>query len=72
LERYDDALASYDRALWLNPDIPQAWNNRGNALRRLGQRDEAIASYDHALDLNPNYGLAKQSRESVLKELTAS
>ena len=49
LKRYDEALASYDRALSLRPDYAEALNNRGNALQELKRLDEALASYDRAL-----------------------
>jgi tetratricopeptide (TPR) repeat protein len=45
----EDAIASYDKALELKPDLHEAWNNRGNALNDLGRWEEAIASYDKAL-----------------------
>src|SRR5262249_36310679 len=47
--RFDEALASYDRALALQPDDADALNNRGNVLRQLQRFDEALASYDRAL-----------------------
>ena len=34
LKRFDDALASCDRALTLRPDYAEAHSNRGNALAR--------------------------------------
>jgi tetratricopeptide (TPR) repeat protein len=45
----EDAIASFDKALELKPDLHEAWNNRGNALNDLGRWEEAIASYDKAL-----------------------
>ena len=32
LNRYDDAIASYEQAVAIKPDLHEAWNNRGNAL----------------------------------------
>jgi protein O-GlcNAc transferase len=32
LKRFDDALASYDRALSVRPDYAEALSNRGNTL----------------------------------------
>src|SRR5262245_8719777 len=46
LRRFDEALASYDRALALKRDYAEAFNNRGNALRELKRFEEALASYD--------------------------
>ncbi len=44
----EEALASYDQALKLQPDYYLAWVNRGNALADLGRLEEALASYDQA------------------------
>lgn len=46
------AIASWDRALALNPNLAQAWHNRGSALGNLGENEAAIASFDRALALN--------------------
>jgi len=45
LKRFDDALASYDRALAIKPDYAEALNNRDAALRetkRLSQAPTAM------------------------------
>ena len=33
LKRYDEALAAYDRALSIKPDLAEAWLGRGKCLR---------------------------------------
>ena len=35
LKRFDEALASYDKAIALKPDYAEAFNNRGNVLKEL-------------------------------------
>jgi tetratricopeptide (TPR) repeat protein len=67
--RNDLALASYDRALALRPEQPDALNNRGNALLALGRVDEAIASYDRALFARPDFPEAHCNRGSALEKL---
>ena len=42
LRRFDEALASYDRVLWLRPDHAGAWLSRGNICGRLDRREEAL------------------------------
>ena len=37
LQRHEEAIASYDKALELNPDDDQAWYNRGIVLNNLQQ-----------------------------------
>jgi tetratricopeptide (TPR) repeat protein len=58
LKRFDEALASYDRALMLWPDYAEALSNRGWTLHELKRFDEALASYDRALTLRPDYAEA--------------
>jgi predicted O-linked N-acetylglucosamine transferase (SPINDLY family) len=55
LQRYQGALASYDRAIALKPDYAEAYNNRGNSLSELKRFEEALASYDKAIALKPDY-----------------
>ena len=52
---FDEALASYDRALAVRPDDAEVLFNRGTVLRELNRLDEALASYDRALALQPNF-----------------
>jgi tetratricopeptide (TPR) repeat protein len=47
------ALASLDRALAVNPDLPRALNARGVALAQSGDPAGAIASWDRAASLDP-------------------
>ena len=48
LKRFEEALASFDKALAIKPDFAEAPNNRGNALLELKRAGEALASYDKA------------------------
>jgi tetratricopeptide (TPR) repeat protein len=50
--RFEEALEIFDRALAANPEIHEAWNNRGVALYGLGRPDEALQSYDRCLALD--------------------
>ena len=69
LKRYDEALASYDRALSFRPDYAEALNNRGNTLHELKRLDEALASYDRALAVRPDDAEALNNRGVTLHEL---
>jgi predicted O-linked N-acetylglucosamine transferase (SPINDLY family) len=57
-ERLDEAVASYERALALQPDSADAYNNMGVALRKQGKLTEASASYRQALFINPHFAMA--------------
>ena len=48
------ALTAYDRAIRLNPDYAEAYNNRGAAKNELDLYDEAIADFDKSICLNSN------------------
>jgi tetratricopeptide (TPR) repeat protein len=67
--RYQDAIAAYDRALQIQPDLADTWNNRGVVLTRMQQYPEAIASYEQATTIRPNYPDAWNNRGVVLLEL---
>src|SRR5262249_14597456 len=47
------ALAAYQKALAVKPDLSDAYNNMGNLLRELGRFDEAKEAYIKALELDP-------------------
>ncbi|UEC42835.1 MAG: TPR-repeat protein [Methanothrix sp.] len=51
--RYPEALASYERALEMDPAIAGAWVGRGDALTMTGSYDKAARSYDRALSIDP-------------------
>ncbi|MFM7907517.1 MAG: tetratricopeptide repeat protein, partial [Microcystis sp.] len=68
-KEYEQAIASYDRALEIKPDYPEAWNGRGVALHNLGRFEEAIASYDRALEIKPDYHQAWNNRGFALDDL---
>ena len=69
LGRYEEALASYDQALKLQPDYLEAWHNRGNVLLNLGRYEEALASYDQALKIQPDAHEAWHNRGNALLNL---
>ncbi|WP_420372240.1 tetratricopeptide repeat protein, partial [Microcystis aeruginosa] len=68
-KEYEQAIASYDRALEFKPDDHEAWNNRGIALGNLGRFEQAIASYDRALEIKPDKHEAWNNRGSALDDL---
>ncbi|WP_255532994.1 tetratricopeptide repeat protein, partial [Polynucleobacter sp. CS-Odin-A6] len=43
LKRYDEAIASYKKALSIKPDYAEAWSNQGTVFSDLKRYDEAIA-----------------------------
>ena len=55
LDRFQDAMASYDRALQLQPDNARALRGRGMILWSDGQGEAALACYEHLLRVEPGY-----------------
>ncbi|WP_243903063.1 tetratricopeptide repeat-containing S1 family peptidase [Aetokthonos hydrillicola] len=68
-QRYEEAIAAYDKAIAIKPDYAYAWNNRGNALGELKRYEEAIAAYDKAIAIKPDYADAWYNRGVALGEL---
>ena len=69
LKRYDEASASYDKAIALKPDLAEAWLGRGNVFIDLSRYDEAFAAYDKALTLKPDLAEAWLGRGHVFTGL---
>jgi len=55
------AVAIYQEALKLRPEYPEAHNNLGAVLRRLGRLDEAREHYRLALKYRPDYPQARRN-----------
>ena len=50
---FDQALVYFEKALSLNRDDPDLWNNVGVVLRSLGRYEESIKYFEHSLKLDP-------------------
>jgi tetratricopeptide (TPR) repeat protein len=67
--RGTDAIASYDKAIAIQPNYVDAWVNKGNALLAAGQHADAAASYEKALAINPQLFPVWSNRARALTEL---
>ena len=65
LNRHQEAIADYDKALQIDPQLAAACYNRGNAKGVLGRHEEAIADYDKALQIDPQLAAAYCNRGHV-------
>jgi tetratricopeptide (TPR) repeat protein len=70
LGRYEEAIASFDRAIEIKSDKHDAWCNRGNALYRLERYEEAITSYDQVIEINPDDHVSWYNRGNALVTLS--
>ena len=69
LDRYFEAVVSYDRALTLAPDRADCHVNRGFSLYYLDRLQAALASYDRALALAPRDATILFYRAQTLRRL---
>ena len=63
------AIASWEKALSIDPNLSEAWHNRGSALGRLGNYPAAIESFQNALAIDPNNYQAWNDRAHALYQL---
>ena len=55
VERREDAIESYDKALDINPQYLDAWFMKGASLVNFGRYDAAIECYGKALEIAPHH-----------------
>ncbi len=46
-------MEAFDKAIEINPQDPDAWNNKGFALSYLNKSYEARKAYNKAIEINP-------------------
>lgn len=59
--RFEESIRMAERALALQPDMADAYNNIGAANCELGRWAEAITALERALALRPDYPLARNN-----------
>lgn len=72
LMRFEEALASYDRAVALLPDNAEAFYNRGFVLCALNRSGEALASFERACSLAPQFAEAWNNCGALLQQMKQS
>src|ERR1700757_3907347 len=68
LERRDDALKVFDKAVQLKPDDADLWRHMGNALLEAGRSGEALLCFQHAVELDLTDADAAYKAGVLLKE----
>ncbi|MFB2891739.1 tetratricopeptide repeat protein [Aerosakkonemataceae cyanobacterium BLCC-F50] len=68
-EKWEDAIATYEQALAINPNNSTSWTNQGILLEKLGQDEKALDSYNRAVKINPKSSLAQVNRCAVFNRL---
>ena len=68
LKRYYEATKSYEKAIQLNPNFSEAYNNLGNTKKTLNDRVNAILYYKKAINLKADNFQALFNLSSIYKE----
>lgn len=69
LNRPDEALVDFDKALKLSPNSPLILNNMGRAMRARGSLGESLGLFSEAIRIDPKYTFAYHNRGLVYYEL---
>lgn len=67
--RYDEALATFRRALEIRPSDPYGWNDLGNVLTLVGRAGEALEPFEKALVLKPEFPDALSNYGHALRQV---
>lgn len=65
---YDHAIVNLTKAIELNPNFAEAYNNRGIAYRKEGDYDHAIDDYTKAIELKPDFAKAYNNRGNAYSD----
>ncbi|WP_333456671.1 glycoside hydrolase family 99-like domain-containing protein [Microcoleus sp. Pol10D4] len=71
-EKFPEAIACYDRAIKLNPNVATAYQNLGEALKKQGKLEEATVYYRKAIELNAANARNGSEGEQTLAGATAT
>jgi tetratricopeptide (TPR) repeat protein len=69
LGKADQALATFEEAIFLDADCAEAHVKKGRALEKLNRSEEALASYERAIALDPGMGTAYLCKGALLNNL---
>ena len=67
--RYQEALATYEHTIQLDPDFPLVYNARGHVLYDLKRHSEALVAFERAIQLDPNFAPPYNGKGNVLFNL---
>ena len=67
--KFQEALANYNKSIKINPHYVQAYNNLGVCMYKLGKITEAIQIYEKAMRIQPNHADVHNNLGVAFKEL---
>jgi len=62
LERYEEALKAFEKAIEINPQFVEAWNGKGIALYNRERYKEALKAFNKAIKIDPQFAEAQYSK----------
>jgi len=65
LDKLEEAIADFNRALELSPEHARPYHLRGLVNERRGDLEQALADFNQAIAINPDYAAAYHSRSLV-------
>jgi tetratricopeptide (TPR) repeat protein/S1-C subfamily serine protease len=68
LKQYNEAIADFNQAITIHPQLEIAYNNRGVTYYKQGNLDQAIKDFDQAIALNPQSSQAYNNRGNVYSQ----
>jgi protein O-mannosyl-transferase len=67
LERFEEAIKSFDIAIALKPEDSDSWYYKGVALEKLKKYEKSIECFDKAIEIEPDNSVAWYNRGIALK-----
>jgi len=65
LGEYTDAATAYRKALQIDPDKAEVWNNLAYAHAQIGERESSLAAIEQAIELDPDNQNFRDSRAEL-------
>ncbi|GHT44668.1 hypothetical protein AGMMS49965_20760 [Bacteroidia bacterium] len=69
VEDVDKAKIYAESAIFLNPNNPRAWHNKGFLLEKLNKKEEALQCYDNSIEINPDNWGAWNNKGTLFSKL---
>jgi tetratricopeptide (TPR) repeat protein len=65
IDKYQEAITDFSKAIEFSSDFATAYNNRGFSYAKLDKHDTAIKDYTKAIELDPNDMDAYRNRADI-------
>jgi len=69
LERYEEALEIFEKALEINPDFVDAINNKAITLAKLERNFEALSTFHQAYNIDPDNFITIENMASIVEAI---